>query len=139
MDVLTPDQRRRAMKSVKSAGTAPELIVRKLLFHAGFRFRLHSKNLPGKPDIVLPRYKTVIFVNGCFWHQHPGCNRATRPSSRLEYWQPKLDRNVERDSQQQLELEALGWKVVVVWECQTKSPSALRETLRQSIETIYPA
>lgn len=139
MDVLTPDQRRRAMKSVKSADTAPELIVRKLLFREGFRFRLHSKNLPGKPDIVLPRYKTVIFVNGCFWHQHPGCNRATRPSSRLEYWQPKLDRNVERDSQQQLELEALGWKVIVVWECQTKSPSALRETLRQSIETIHPA
>ncbi|MGO0789173.1 very short patch repair endonuclease [Herbaspirillum seropedicae] len=133
MDVLTPEQRKKTMRAVKSANTLPELIVRKMLFHAGFRFRLHRKDLPGKPDIVLPRYRTVVFVHGCFWHQHPGCKNAARPSSRQEYWQNKLDKNVSRDASHISDLEADRWKVVVVWECETKNPEMLSQRLKAEI------
>lgn len=138
MDVLTPEQRRKAMSAVKSANTAPELRVRQVLHAAGFRFRLHRKDLPGKPDIVLPRYRTVVFVHGCFWHQHPSCKHAARPSTRQEYWQPKLDGNVKRDSAKKAELEILGWHVVVVWECETKNAGYLIAKLRAEIETQSP-
>lgn len=135
MDVLTQEQRRKTMRAVKSADTKPELLVRKLLFAAGFRYRLHRKDLPGKPDIVLSRYRTVVFVHGCFWHQHPGCKHAARPSTRQEYWQSKLDRNMARDAAQIHELESLGWHVIVVWECQTKDRDALRKKLKSEIES----
>lgn len=112
-----------AMRAVKSANTAPELIVRKALHAAGYRFRLHRADLPGKPDIVLPKYRTCVFVNGCFWHQHRGCKKAKRPSSNMDFWDQKLDRNVERDKENVRALEGLGWRVLVVWECEASQVS----------------
>jgi len=108
------------MAAIKSRDTKPEIAIRRLLHAEGFRFRLHRKDLPGRPDIVLPRYKTVVFVNGCFWHQHLGCKLASNPSSRPEYWRAKLDRNVERDRHSYASLTNLGWKVIVVWECEIR-------------------
>ncbi len=116
------------MSRIKSVNTKPEIIVRKLLHSMGFRFRLNGKVskkyntkgvLPGKPDIVLAGYKTVIFVNGCFWHRHKGCKDATVPKTRTEWWLEKLNKNVERDRKKRIELEKAGWKVIVVWECET--------------------
>jgi DNA mismatch endonuclease (patch repair protein) len=117
------------MAQVKSQNTAPEYIVRRLLHSKGYRFRLHRKDLHGKPDIVLPKHKKVIFVHGCFWHGHIGCPRAARPTSNTQFWNKKLDRNVERDARAQEALKDLGWEVLVVWECQTKSREHLLETL----------
>lgn len=117
-DNLTPEQRRHAMQSVKGKDTTPEKLVRSLLHRKGYRFRLHAKGLPGVPDVVLPRYRTVIFIHGCFWHQHPGCRKATIPVHRSEYWAPKLARNQERDIRAREELERLGWNVIVVWGCE---------------------
>ena len=105
------------MALVKSKDTKPEILIRKALFSYGFRYRLHDKALPGKPDIVLPKYRTVILVHGCFWHRHSGCSAATIPKSNTEYWMSKFKKNVERDTAQQLELTDLGWHVIVVWEC----------------------
>jgi DNA mismatch endonuclease (patch repair protein) len=113
--------RSRIMASVRSTGSQCELLVRRALHAGGLRFRLHQRNLPGTPDIVLPRSKTVVFVNGCFWHQHKGCARATMPATRPEFWRAKLERNVGRDREVQLALRATGWTVLVVWECQTGS------------------
>lgn len=129
MDTRSPEQRRRIMQSVKSKDTGPEMRVRRLLHAMGYRFRLHRKDLPGKPDIVLPRYRTAIFVHGCFWHAH-GCPKGRPPKSRLEYWLPKLERNVERDRTKIEQLESLGWRVLVVWQCETKDADALAERLR---------
>lgn len=128
-DVFTPEERSRVMGCVKGRDTSPEIIVRSLLHRLGYRFRLHRKELPGKPDVVLPRYRTVIFVNGCFWHQHPGCEKAARPATNTEYWNRKLDANQARDSRNQAELERLGWRVAIVWECETKDLSALANRL----------
>ena len=119
-DTLPPDRRSWNMRRITSANTKPELIVRSMLHRAGYRFRLHERNLPGKPDIVLKKYKSAIFVNGCFWHQHPGCKRATKPKSNQEYWLPKLERNKVRFLEVTQELEARGWNVIVIWECETK-------------------
>ncbi|MBC3932615.1 very short patch repair endonuclease [Undibacterium curvum] len=134
MDTLTPEQRRRAMAAVKSRDTKPELVVRRLLHGAGYRFRLQRKDLPGKPDIVLTRFNAVIFVHGCFWHQHSGCKRALRPTTRREYWESKLDRNIERDAKTKLELERLGWRVHIVWECETQNIDFLRRQLVQFLQ-----
>lgn len=128
-DVFTPAQRSRVMAQVKGRDTSPEIAVRSLLHRLGYRFRLHRKELPGTPDVVLPRYRTVVFVHGCFWHQHPGCEAAARPASNTEYWNRKLDANRARDSRNQAELERLGWRVVIVWECETKDSSALEKRL----------
>ena len=106
------------MSLIKQNNTKPELFVRKLLFHAGYRFRLHLRNLPGSPDIVLPKYKSVIFVNGCFWHQHKKCRDGHLPKSRKAYWKSKLDRNVERDAESYYLLKKQGWRVLVLWECE---------------------
>ena len=133
MDSLTPEQRRRTMAAVKNKNTKPEMLVRQLLHAAGFRFRLHRKDLPGTPDIVLPKYKTVIFVHGCFWHQHLGCKSAARPTSRVDYWQAKLDGNMRRDALKCSQLESLGWRVLVVWECETKVAAALVEKLQREL------
>ncbi|MET3133615.1 DNA mismatch endonuclease (patch repair protein) [Oxalobacteraceae bacterium GrIS 1.11] len=135
MDVLSPDQRRRTMAAVKSSNTKPEVAVRRLLHALGYRFRLHRKDLPGRPDIVLPRYKTVVFVHGCFWHQHPDCKHAARPTSNIEYWAAKLDRTVIRDKKQLVELEALGWQVVVVWECEIRDVELVTIRLKQALKT----
>jgi DNA mismatch endonuclease (patch repair protein) len=117
------------MRSVGRKDTGPEVKVRSLLHRAGFRFRKNVKTLAGTPDIVLPRYRCVIFVHGCFWHQHPGCARATRPASRNDYWDAKLARNVERDREKAERLESEGWRVHVVWECETRNPEALLKRL----------
>lgn len=109
------------MFAVKGRDTTPELRVRKALHAMGYRFRLHRSDLPGKPDIVLPKYHICIFVHGCFWHQHPGCKRATLPETNREFWTKKLGQNVARDKAALESLERLGWRVLVIWECQTKN------------------
>lgn len=119
MDSLTKEKRSWNMSRIRSNDTKPELQVRSFLFRQGFRFRLHVKSLPGHPDIVLPKYKTVIEVRGCFWHRHPGCKIATTPSSNIDFWQEKFRRNVERDAMHSAELEKLGWSLIVVWGCET--------------------
>jgi len=134
MDTLTPEDRRRTMAAVKATDTTPERIVRRLLHAAGYRFRLHRKDLPGKPDIVLPKRRAVIFVHGCFWHQHPNCKHAARPTSRRSYWDPKLDRNVARDARNLAALEEAGWRTLVVWECEMRDREALAHRLSAFLE-----
>ena len=131
MDDLTEQQRHRSMAHNRSCDTKPEVIVRQYLFSKGLRFRKNDKRYPGKPDIVLPKYKTVVFVNGCFWHQHPNCRYASIPQTNVEYWRPKLNRNVERDKEHYMILEDMGWRVFVVWECQLKPTN--RETVLQDL------
>lgn len=118
-DNHTKEVRSRNMSHIRSTNSKPEEKVRKYLFSKGFRYRKNDKRYPGKPDIVLPRYKTVIFINGCFWHKHD-CPCFVWPSSNEEYWRPKISRNVERDRQVQLLLKEQGWNVIVIWECQLK-------------------
>ena len=120
MDCLTPEQRKRNMSAIKGRDTKPEILLRKLLHSLGYRFRIQRKDLPGRPDIVLPRYKTAIFVNGCFWHRHEGCRFASTPSSNSEFWQKKFAANVERDARNYAALKALGWNVLIIWECEVK-------------------
>lgn len=108
------------MSRIKSKNTKPEEIVRKYLFSQGFRYRKNDKRLPGSPDIVLPKYRTVVFVNGCFWHKHEGCKYFVWPKNNAEFWQTKIESNVARDRQKEAQLIALGWNVIVVWECQLK-------------------
>ena len=108
------------MRAVKRANTAPEIIVRQVLHALGIRFRLHRRDLPGSPDVVLPRFRTVIFVHGCFWHRHPDCRYTTTPKTRQEYWLPKFAANIERDLRKEAQLQALGWRVLLVWEWETK-------------------
>lgn len=122
------------MSHIRSTKSKPEEIVRKYLFAEGFRYRKNVKKLPGCPDIVLPKYKTVIFVNGCFWHKHD-CPRFVWPSSNQDYWRPKILRNVERDNQSRKELETLGWKVITVWECELKK-NVLNEALGKLIAEL---
>ena len=122
------------MSHIRSTNSKPEEIVRKYLFAEGFRYRKNVKKLPGCPDIVLPKYKTVIFVNGCFWHMHD-CPRFVWPSSNQDYWRPKILRNIERDNQSRKELETLGWKVITVWECELKK-NVLNETLGKLIAEL---
>ena len=120
-DHLTKDKRSWNMSRIRSKDTKPELLVRSLLHRRGYRFRLHRKDLPGKPDIVLPKYKTVIFVHGCFWHRHKGCKRCTTPSTNKDYWLAKFERNVKKDRQNKAQLKKLGWNVVMIWECEIKN------------------
>ena len=125
MDCFDAATRRRVMQRVRSNDTTPELVVRSFLFRQGFRFRLHVKNLPGHPDIVLPKYRTVVEVRGCFWHRHSGCRQATIPSTNAEFWQEKFKRNVERDGNTEKQLKELGWNLIVVWECELKKEGFL--------------
>jgi DNA mismatch endonuclease (patch repair protein) len=129
MDRLTKQHRSWNMSRIRGKDTRPEMRVRSLLHRMGFRFRLHRKDLPGKPDIVLPAYGTVIFVHGCFWHRHPGCRFAYTPKSRVDFWLTKFQRNVERHVEVTVELEELGWRVVVIWECETASEEQLQQRL----------
>lgn len=132
MDNLSKKQRSENMKRIRAKDTEPEKIVRAYLFKRGLRYRVTDKRYPGKPDIVLPRYKAVIFVHGCFWHQHPGCRRAARPKSNTDYWEPKLKRNVERDRENIQKLEQMGWRTFVVWECELNKEN--RET---TLDRLY--
>jgi DNA mismatch endonuclease (patch repair protein) len=121
-DVVTPAVRSRMMAGIRGRNTQPEVLVRRMLFAAGFRFRLHRRDLPGVPDIVLPKHQLAIFVHGCFWHQHEGCPLAKMPASNRGFWAEKLGRNQERDRQNIERLIASGWRVLVVWECATRVP-----------------
>ena len=118
------------MAAIKGANTKPEELVRKYLFSKGFRYRKNVRSLPGSPDVVLPKYKTVIFVNGCFWHMH-GCSRSRLPKSNLDYWKPKLEKNLQRDKIEYEELKSLGWKIIIVWECELK-----KKVQAQNLERI---
>lgn len=133
MDRLTPSQRSSLMSKVRGKNTRPEEIVRSLLHRMGFRFRLHRKYLPGTPDIILPKYRTVIFVHGCFWHRHPGCKKASTPQTNTSFWKKKLARNVERDAEIARELTQNGWRVLVVWECELKNTEALSARLLREL------
>src|SRR6476661_3404850 len=125
-DVHSKETRSYNMSRIRSTDTKPEMLVRRFLHAQGFRYRLHVKDLPGKPDIVLPKYRTVIFVNGCFWHGHKDCRYAVVPKTRTEWWLDKLRRNVQRDQQVVLELRSMRWKVIIVWECELK-PLAIEQ------------
>jgi DNA mismatch endonuclease, patch repair protein len=130
------------MANVPQRNTSPERIVRSFLHQLGYRFRLHRRDLPGSPDIVLPKHKIAIFVHGCFWHQHRDCRKACRPTSNTDYWNQKLDANVLRDKRQSRALKKLGWRVIIVWQCETQNIKALTRKfafLRQSITTAIPS
>lgn len=129
-DIVSRSKRTEIMSSVKQRHTKPEITVRKILHRHGFRFRLHNKKLPGTPDIVLPKHKAVIFVHGCFWHQHEGCRKSRRPTSNVEFWNEKLDRNIVRDNQKESELKNSGWKVLTLWDCEIKDEDSLIEKVK---------
>ena len=123
------EQRSKNMAAIKSKNTKPEIKVRKVLHSMGYRFRLHSKDLPGSPDIVLPKYKTVIFVHGCFWHRHENCKYASTPKTRKEFWNKKFEENIQRDLEIQDKIKNLDWRSVVIWECETKNIENLRDKI----------
>lgn len=139
MDKLTEEQRHRCMAAIRSKNTQPELLVRRFLFAYGFRFRIHHPRLPGHPDIVLPKYRTVIFVNGCFWHGHEGCPYFVLPKSNVTFWTKKIERNRLRDLRVQRELATMGWHCIIIWECQLKKK--VREntliSLAYTLDHIY--
>ena len=124
-DRLTKAERSWNMSRIRGKNTTPEKVVRSLLHRMGFRFRLHGSKLPGRPDIVLAKHRTVVFVHGCFWHRHRGCRNCTTPTNRREWWVAKLEGNAARDRVRAKELRKLGWRVVVVWECETEKPEKL--------------
>ena len=125
--------RSKNMSAIKSKNTKPEVEVRKLLHSMGFRFRLHKKDLPGSPDIVLPKYKTVIFVHGCFWHRHQNCKYASNPKTRVDFWNKKFNDNIERDNKNQKDLKSLGWESKIIWECEIKN----KELLINKLQNIF--
>lgn len=134
MDVVDAATRSRMMKGIRSKDTRPEMTVRKYLHARGFRYRLHARDLPGSPDIVLPKYRTAILVHGCFWHRHAGCKYATTPANNAERWQQKFHANTERDVRKESTLRAAGWRVIVVWECELRHGAEKR--LQQLVDEI---
>lgn len=139
-DIKTPEERSRNMAAIKSNDTRPEMLVRRYLHRSGYRYGLHNKRLPGRPDIVLRRYKTVIFVNGCFWHGHENCRYFRLPKSNSDFWQLKIGRNQARDKRDIEELEKLGWQVIVIWECELKTEVRRKQTyngLLEKLNTTY--
>lgn len=137
VDILTRQARSQLMARVRQKDTAPELVVRKALHAAGLRYVLHPRDLPGRPDLSFPKYRTVLFVHGCFWHGHD-CRAGRAPSSNTEYWVSKIAQNRSRDSRQKAELEAKGWRVLTLWECETKSAD-LPSKIRQLISRVRSA
>ena len=123
------EQRSRNMSAIKSKNTKPEIKVRKILHSMGYRFRLHRKDLPGSPDIVLPKYKTVIFVHGCFWHRHENCKYASTPKTRKEFWESKFKANVKRDKEIEEKIKNIGWQSSVIWECELKDTFGLKDKI----------
>lgn len=134
MDVFSGKKRSQIMSRVSGRNTKPELLVRSLLHNMGYRFRLHRNDLPGKPDITLPKYKKVIFVHGCFWHSHLNCPRSKRPTTNEKFWREKLDKNMKRDKASVNKLQELGWDVLVVWTCEMKDTENLKNKLFSFIE-----
>jgi len=120
-DVHSKETRSYNMSRIRSKDTKPEMLVRKFLHKNGFRYRLHVKDLPGKPDIVLPKYKTVIFIHGCFWHGHEGCKYAALPTTRTEWWEEKIVRNIQNDKKAEAALRAANWNIITIWQCELKS------------------
>ena len=135
MDRLTQEQRHRNMAAIHGKDTKPEILVRKFLFSRGFRYRLNHPRLPGHPDLVLRKYRTVIFVNGCFWHGHENCKYFRLPKTNIDFWQKKIERNKERDKKEQCQLAAMGWHCITVWECQLK-PKIRMQTLESLAYTL---
>lgn len=134
-DKLTEEQRHRVMAAIRAKNTKPEIIVRKYLWACGFRYRLNHPRLPGKPDIVLRRYRTCVFVNGCFWHGHDGCKQFVMPKSNTEFWTKKITRNQERDAEVQRKLADMGWNSITIWECELK-PAVREKTLASLAFTL---
>lgn len=131
-DTVSKEKRSEIMSHVTGKETKPEIIVRKYLFARGLRYRKNVKRLPGTPDIVFPKYKTAVFVNGCFWHGHKGCKYSHLPSSNFEYWEKKIADNIERDERKKRELEGLGYRVLIIWQCQLKSNTKI-----ETLEALY--
>ena len=125
-DIVDRAKRSEMMSRIRGRDTKPELIVRRIAHRLGYRFRLHRRDLPGSPDLVFPRHRAVIMVHGCFWHRHPGCKYAAMPKTRVQFWENKFDQNVVRDRRNQSALRDLGWRVLVIWECETKDRGALQ-------------
>lgn len=132
---MTPEQRSRCMSHIRSRDTKPEMLVRKFLFSKGLRYRVNVRYLPGTPDLVFRKYKVVVFVNGCFWHGHEGCKYYRLPKSNVDFWQTKIERNIARDAATDSELQAQGWRIIRVWECELKS-KVREETLRRVWRSI---
>ena len=135
MDKMTKEQRHRCMAAIRGRDTRPEMLVRHFLFSRGFRYRLNDARLPGRPDLVLPRYRTVIFVNGCFWHGHEGCRYFVIPKTHTDFWQKKISRNRQRDQEVLLKLRGMKWHCITVWECQLK-PAVRQHTLDSLVYTL---
>lgn len=135
VDVHSPEQRSYNMSMIKNKGTKPEELVRKHLFSKGFRYRKNDKKLPGSPDIVLPKYRTVIFINGCFWHKHT-CKYFVWPKTNEQFWKEKIEHNVDRDKQNYDKLQALGWKVLVIWECELKHKDSFDRAMEKLVSCI---
>ena len=137
-DVFSKEKRSEVMSKLRGRNTKPELLVRKFIFSQGFRFRLYPLNLPGKPDIVLPKFKTLIFVNGCFWHGHTNCKHYTIPTTRMDYWRDKIEKNKARDIKINTELKSLGWRLITIWTCEIRknNPNRLVE-LADDIRKVW--
>ena len=131
MDKISPERRSENMRRIRSRDTTPEMVVRRMVHGMGYRYRLHGKDLPGKPDLVFKSRRKAIFVHGCFWHQHPGCQEGRLPKSNISYWRPKLERNQRRDAETHSALRDSGWRVLVVGECEVKDRTPLRRRLRR--------
>jgi DNA mismatch endonuclease (patch repair protein) len=139
VDIFSPSQRSRLMARINSKDTKPEWVLRSALHRLGFRYRLGGAGLPGRPDLVLPRYRTAIFVHGCFWHRHPGCRRATMPRRNAAFWAAKLEANVRRDADNVRALEQAGWQVLTLWECALyRDPVAVAETVAAALTAVIP-
>ncbi|MCE8005286.1 very short patch repair endonuclease [Billgrantia ethanolica] len=136
VDSVDRETRSKIMGKVRNKDTGPEMTVRRLVHGAGYRYRLHGKKLPGKPDLVFKGRRKVIFVHGCFWHRHEGCPLARLPKSRLDFWLPKLEANRERDKRNEERLQEMGWAVLVIWECELKSPNSLLLKISEFLDEV---
>lgn len=134
-DVHSPEVRNYIMSRIRAKDTKPELLVKKFLFSQKFKYRLYDNQLSGKPDIILPKYRTSIFVHGCFWHGHKDCKHYTMPKTNVAYWKPKIEKNIERDRKKQKELAKDGWNVIVIWECELR-PFSINITLKSLVDEI---
>ncbi|MEB6588397.1 very short patch repair endonuclease [Pseudomonas asiatica] len=139
MDVVDTETRSRMMSGIRGKNTKPEMTVRRFLHAHGYRYRLHRRDLPGKPDLVLPKLKVCLFVHGCFWHRHPGCRYATTPKTRVEFWDEKFLKNVARDLANIQALENAGWRVLIIWECQLKTDKLALDKLLLKLDELKPA
>ena len=135
MDIVTPARRSEIMARIQGRDTVPEVVVRRTAHRLGFRFRLYRKDLPGRPDLVFPRYRAVVFVHGCFWHRHDGCRFAYNPRSRVRFWTDKFRQNVARDHRTEVALRSLRWRVLVIWECETRDDSVVAGRLERFLRT----